>query len=145
MIQRIQSIFLFLAGVGTLSLFQFPFANTDAKVEKSMLFADGIYNILDHVALIAIFAIAGLLALTAIFLFKNRQLQARLSIGSIAANIAGIIVTVVLFMQDSVSEQNGIDDGIGMYLPVVGIICAALGVHYIRKDDKLVKSMDRLR
>lgn len=145
MIQRIQSIFLFLAAAGTLSLFQFPFANTDTKVEKSALFADGIYNILDHVALIALFALAGLLALTAIFLFKNRKLQANLSLGSIAANIAGVIITVVLFMQDSVTEQNGIDDGIGLYLPFVGIICAAIGVYYIRKDDKLVRSMDRLR
>ncbi|MEM9991286.1 MAG: DUF4293 domain-containing protein [Bacteroidota bacterium] len=145
MIQRIQSLFLLLSGVGTLSLFQFPFANTDSQVEESALFADGIYNVLDHIALIAVFSLAGLLAITAVFLFKNRKLQANLSLGSIAANIAGVILTVLLFMQDSVTEQSGIDDGIGAYLPFVGILCAALGVRFIRKDEKLVRSMDRLR
>ncbi len=147
MIQRIQSLFLLLSSAGSLSLFQFPFANTNEAVTQSELFADSTYNILDHVGLIALFALAGALAFAAIFLFKNRPLQANLSRGAIVANIIGFILGVVLFMQDGVilKENLVVDDGIGAYLPFVAILFAALSVYYIRKDDKLVRSMDRLR
>ena len=33
----------------------------------------------------------------------------------------------------------------GAALPVISLICAYLAVHFIKKDDKLVRSADRLR
>lgn len=147
MIQRIQSIFLFLSSAGSLSLFQFPFASTNEGVAQSEIFADSTYNIMDHVGLIAIFALAGVMAFAAIFLFKNRPLQANLGRVALVANIIGIILAVVLFMQDGVilMEKMAVNDGVGAYLPFVAILFAGLGVYYVRKDDKLVRSMDRLR
>jgi len=38
-----------------------------------------------------------------------------------------------------------VNDGFGIYLPLIGIIMAVLANRFIKKDDKLVKSMDRLR
>ncbi len=147
MIQRIQSLFLFLSSAGSLSLFQFPFANTKEGVAQSEIFADSTYNIMDHVGLIAIFALAGVMAFAAIFLFKNRPLQANLGRVALVANVIGIILAVVLYMQDGVILMDSltVNDGVGAYLPFVAILFAALGVFYVRKDDKLVRSMDRLR
>jgi hypothetical protein len=33
----------------------------------------------------------------------------------------------------------------GAILPVLSLICAYLAVHFIKKDDQLVRSADRLR
>ena len=41
--------------------------------------------------------------------------------------------------------EKVINDEFGMYLPVAGIIFALLAYRFIQKDNKLVKSMDRLR
>jgi hypothetical protein len=43
------------------------------------------------------------------------------------------------------SKGVEINDGIAMYLPIIGLITTILANKYISKDTKLVKSMDRLR
>lgn len=146
MLQRIQSIFLLLAGAASLALFGVPFATTPQPVEGSMLFADAAYNVQDQVALMVLFGLGGVLALAAIFLFRNRLLQMRMSIFAIIANFIGVVLGVLFYMQNSqdVGERT-INDGIGAYLPIVAIILAILAYRFINKDDKLVRSMDRLR
>jgi hypothetical protein len=49
-------------------------------------------------------------------------------------------------MQDSVM-QSGVtpDDGLGLYTPIVGLVLSLLAARFIKKDENLVKSMDRLR
>ncbi|MEZ5039147.1 MAG: DUF4293 domain-containing protein [Saprospiraceae bacterium] len=143
MIQRIQSIFLLLAAAAIFGLFGLPFASTNEPVAASPLFADQKYNILDHTALLGLFVLAGLLCFLAIFLFKQRKWQMRLSIGAILGTLAGLAVTGVFFSQDSAAASASI--GIGIGLPVIAIIFVMLAYQYIKKDEALVKSMDRLR
>jgi len=40
---------------------------------------------------------------------------------------------------------GAVNDGLGIYPPIVALIFAVLAGRAIGKDDKLVKSMDRLR
>ena len=108
MIQRIQSILLLLAAAAVFALFKLPFGSSDASIAASALFADRLFNIQDHIALLGFFCLAGALAFIAIFLFKNRSWQLRLSRISIIANILGIIMGIVLFMQDA--ENMGGED-----------------------------------
>lgn len=146
MLQRIQSVFLLLAGLASLSLFGAPFATTPQAVEGSTLFADAAYNIQDQPALMALFGLAGLLAIISIFLFRNRLLQMRMSIFAFIANLIGIVLGVLFFMQNSQDVgDKAIDDGIGLYLPVAAMILALVAYRFISKDEKLVRSMDRLR
>lgn len=146
MIQRIQSIFLLLASAAGFGLFGLPFATTSKTVAESTLFSDAVYNLNDHVALLSLFAAAGGLALIAIFLFKNRPLQLNLTRLSIVANVVGLVIAVVFIMQDG-ANLNGIEpnDGLGAYLPFAFLLFAILALRAIGKDEKLVKSMDRLR
>lgn len=143
MIQRIQSIFLLLAAVALLGLFGLPFASTAEPVAASALFADQKYNILDHTALSAIFIAAAVISLLSIFLFNNRKLQMRLSLLSILGALAGLAVAGVLFSQDAAGQTAQL--GLGFGLPVVSIILIYLAYRNIKKDETLVKSMDRLR
>ncbi|NET31911.1 MAG: DUF4293 domain-containing protein [Cyanothece sp. SIO1E1] len=143
MIQRIQSIFLLLAAIALLGLFGLPFASTAEPVAASALFADQKYNILDHTALSATFIAAAVISLLSIFLFNNRKLQMRLSLLAIAGAVAGLIVAGILYSQDTAGQTAQL--GVGFGLPVVSIILTFLAYRNIKKDDTLVKSMDRLR
>jgi len=146
MIQRIQTLFLLLAAAAAFSLFAFPFASTPEGVTASTMFADGQYNLSDHIGLLVLFSLAGGLALISIFLFKNRKTQLLVGRLSIIANIIGLVLAIALFMQDF--EKLGAvdpDDGIGLYLPIAFLVFALLALRFISKDEKLVKSMDRLR
>ena len=147
MIQRIQSIFLALAGGGLFSLFGLPFASTPKVVDNSTLFAnDNVYNLMDNMALLLTFVVAGLLALAAIFLFNNRKTQLLLTRLAIITTIIGFGLVCLFMMQDWESMANSIDDGIGAYIPAVSVILLGLAHRYINKDEQLVRSSyDRLR
>ena len=147
MIQRIQSLFLLLAAASAFALFGLPFASMEADpTATSTIFADGVYNIMDHIGTMVLFGLAGALALVSIFLFNNRKLQMSLGRFAIIANVIGFILAIVLFYNDR--DKLGAstpDDQLGVYLPIVFIVFALLALRFISKDDKLVKSMDRLR
>lgn len=146
MIQRIQSIFLLLAGGASFGVLGLPFATTDKAENASALFADSIFNTQDNIALMVFFGIAGLLAIIDIFLYNNRPLQIRLGMFAFIANIIGLILGIALFFNDmqNVGTDN-IDDGLGAYLPIVAGVLLLLAIRFIRKDEKLVRSADRLR
>jgi len=146
MIQRIQSIFLFLAGGASFGVLGVPFATTDKTESASALFADSIFNTQDNIALMVFFGIAGLLAIIDIFLYNNRPLQIRLGMFAFIANIIGLILGIFLFFNDMQNVvTDNIDDGLGAYLPIVAGILLLLAIRFIRKDEKLVRSADRLR
>jgi hypothetical protein len=146
MIQRIQSIFLLLSSATMGLLFAVPFA-TSEKTDTAM-FSDKIYNVYDHPALMAIAGLAGLLALINIFLFKKRGVQIRLDYLYITLGV--VLLALVIFLIFGSGKVSSADIGInenylGLGLPIVGIICAFLANRFINKDQKIVKSMDRLR
>lgn len=145
MLQRIQSIFLFVAAIASFLLFVFPFAVSSTEIAESPLFADGEFDVQDNIAVLIFFVIAGLVAFGAIFAFKNRMSQIRLGILAFIANLIGLILAVVFFMQENQLGENTVEDQFGIYLPFIAFICILIAIRFIRKDDNLVKSMDRLR
>lgn len=145
MIQRIQSLFLLLAAGGLGSLFAVPFARSKKAIEESAFLQDGLYNLSDHIALMVVFGLTALLALISIFLYRNRKLQLRLIALTLIGVLAGIALAVVLFMRQGITLDSNIQDGIGAYLPLAAILFLALAYRFIQKDEKLVRSMDRLR
>ena len=146
MLQRIQSIFLFLAAGTAFAMLGLPLATSNKAVTSSAFFSDQVYNIQDHGALLGAFAVAGALALICIFLFNNRQAQIRVAIFAFIANFIGLILAVMFYLQDAASSADVvINDQPGSYLPFAFLVLVLLALRFIRKDDKLVKSMDRLR
>lgn len=146
MIQRVQTIFLFLAAAAAFGLFALPFATTSTAVQASGLFADSSFNLNDHIALLILFCLAGGLALVSIFLFNNRKIQMTLGRLAIVANIIGFVLAIILFMQDRDNLGAATpDDAMGSLLPLAFLIFGVLALRYINKDEKTVRSMDRLR
>ncbi len=143
MIQRIQTIFLFLASAAALGLFALPIAQTPEAVSDSVLFADTQYQLEDHWSLMAAFGAGGALLLIAIFLFRNRKLQMNLTLVGLLLSAAGIGLTLFFYFSDKAAEQAQFVPGVA--LPALTIIFALLAHRFIKKDDNLVRSMDRLR
>jgi hypothetical protein len=118
MIQRIQTIFLFLAALCGFGVLAFPFATTPQPIQSSGLFSDANFNVHDNIALLVLYAVAGALAIAGIFLFKNRETQLKVSRFAVVANVIGLVLAVILFWQDvSNLGDSKLRDGAGAYLP----------------------------
>lgn len=145
MIQRVQSIFLFLSGISFFSLFGIPFATSSVPVPN--IFNDLIYNIQDNAILMVLCVLGGVLSIGAIFLFNNRGLQLKMSYVVTVMSILLPLVAVLLVTNEGTGTANfdKIDDKLGIYLPVLSLIFSILAARFIQKDENTVRSMDRLR
>lgn len=157
MIQRIQSVLLALVFILGALLFVSPilhFTSYEASFEMN---AYSTYNIADHIVIsknIGIGAMQGLIALLAlatIFLFKKRQLQiklCKLNILLIAIQIAAIVFYIDV-AKDAISPQNPSDVvlglRVGIIIPTLSFMLTYLSIWFIKKDEKLIRSADRLR
>lgn len=145
MIQRIQTVFLILAAASFGALFVFPMATSDKPTAQFL--ADKIFDVSDHPALIGLTGLGIVMALISIFLYRNRPVQLKLCYGIISLAILLPIAAFLLFTNASAGMDASVQvmDEPGMFLPLVAILFGSLAVYFIRKDDRLVKSMDRLR
>ncbi|HVM88574.1 MAG TPA: DUF4293 family protein [Puia sp.] len=141
MIQRIQSLWLLLAGaLGLVSLKTSFYSGHRIKdaVPKPVVFLTGSYNILLIVCTTA-FAI---MAIICIFLFKNRKLQFRISVIALLLSLLSIALYFWQSQSFIASESSyDLTSIIPFAIPVI-LFLAARGIY---KDEKLLKSMDRLR
>jgi len=140
MLQRVQSLWLLIAGAcGLLTLkYSFFSGNKLSGQTKTFEFLTATTSIL-----ILILTVAMISALLIdIFLYKNRKLQLRI----VLASLLIAILNIYLYFR----ETKKFVEGEGNYdltcvlvfaIPVL-LVLAATGIY---KDEKLVKSMDRLR
>ncbi len=146
MIQRIQSIFLLLASGACFGLFGTDAADSEVKIDNSQLFNDGSYNVFDDPVLMGVFALAGVVFLANIFLFRNRPLQMKLSLLAVVLAVIGVGYGVFRYFTDAAAEiVSAVSPDVGLALPIITLIFGLLARNYIQKDEKLVRSADRLR
>lgn len=144
MLQRIQSIFLALASLLTFGLFGADFAETPGPAAASEVFsADGEFDVYDSIILMGGVLAAGLILLVAIFLYGNRRLQVVLCNVGIFLTAAYLIYAILVWATDPAAEQTYVD--FGLALPLLAIILTVFAGTYIKKDERLVRSADRLR
>lgn len=144
MIQRIQSIYLLvvflLLGVVSNLVSLWTVNNNVSQTLLDLLKEE---EILLKTVTISYY-IGSLLALLAIFLFKNRQLQFVLGRVNILINL--FLVGALIYLSLNLPGETVVSEkGIGMFLPVVAILFLVLANKAIKKDEDLVKSVDRLR
>ena len=145
MLQRIQSIFLLLTSSAFFSLFAVNFATSDNT--SNGIFSDQMYNITDNPILIGLTVLGGAIALVNIFMFKNRPLQLRMgNILIVLCILLPLVAGLLMYNEGKQVESYGnIEDGLGIYLPIIALVTTILANRFIKKDSNLVKSMDRLR
>ena len=130
MIQRIQSVFFLLSALTSiLIIFYFPVLSN----ERVNLF------LFDHfIYLRLLLLLSSLLAIFAIFQYKNRSRQRLISSLSRLMITFFYIVTLVFYKED-------FDFEIGIFLCIIPFILLFIASYFVKKDEKLIKDSDRIR
>lgn len=130
MIQRIQSVFFLLSAlISILIIFYFPVLSNEG--ENLFLFNRFVY-------LRLLLLSSSLLAIFAIFQYKNRSRQRLISSLSRLMITFFYIITLVFYKED-------FDFEIGLFLCIIPFILLFIASYFVKKDEKLIKDSDRIR
>ena len=152
MIQRIQTIFLLGAAVSLLIMILLPVGEvvTSEGISYSLR-SHGIYEaegkvFISSLPVVTLTGFTAALLFVNIFLFRNRKLQIRLCVYGIVLNF-GIIGLIYYY---GVLLSREVDKGeltilLTVVMPVISIIFTYLAFRGIRKDEILIRSIDKLR
>ena len=139
MIQRIQSLWLLLAAMFAFITFSVPFyvgAMTDATGVSTATQL----NAKTTTLLTVLTVVTGATAFGSIFLFENRKLQLKMV-------IAGLLFTLLLLAAYILQIKNFSSGSFALscilHFGILGLYI--LAIRGIRHDEKLIKSLDRLR
>ncbi len=137
MIQRIQTIYLFLAFVVTGILpFLFPlWTMSDGKE----------YFFMQNQFYVILLGLSTTISIVSVVSYKKRQNQFVIGRLNIILNL--ILLGLFVYRSLNLSGETVLvsEKGIGMFLPIVAIVLLVLANKAIKKDEDLVKSVDRLR
>ncbi|MDR2205592.1 MAG: DUF4293 domain-containing protein [Flavobacteriaceae bacterium] len=130
MLQRIQTVWIAFAVLASVFLYM---SSDDVQVFDTNIPVIGIGS----------FAV-GIIGILSIFSFKNRKRQIVLNRLSIVIN--ALLIGVLMYWLLNLSGGIEIPEkGIEPVFPALAIIFLAIANRFIRKDERLVKSVDRLR
>ncbi|HSJ69935.1 MAG TPA: DUF4293 domain-containing protein [Anditalea sp.] len=159
MIQRVQTIFLFLVAVFMLLVLYFPiWTQINPTMTETMTLTAWSLTVVDiaeqgvvsttstiYIALMAV--IAALIAIYSLSQFKNRKKQMMLNmINSLVMVIT--LGTIVFLTMNANEEFGGQDTGAymaGFYVIIFAMLMNIVSNRFIRKDEMLVRSVDRIR
>jgi energy-coupling factor transporter transmembrane protein EcfT len=150
MLQRIQSLWLLLAAVCAFLTFQFSFYTGNILENENLVLktmtALGLTSKTDagkteyNIVSLLLTSAVGITTLIAIFMYATRKVQLRITITAMLLSILTLVYLFILtkdFSDGTLSLAS-----IFAFLPPVFLFLASRGIY---KDEKLVKSMDRLR
>jgi hypothetical protein len=158
MIQRIQTLFLFIVFLACVMLFIFPIAGVYSEYYTYKFFIYEFRNMvpgqapvfhkLAAVPLLVLNVVVGVLSVIAIVRYKNRLLQLKLVRISIFTEI--LMIALIFFLYANMIEKalqtvpDYMAEG-GIYFPLIALIFLILSNRFIIKDERLVRSSERLR
>tara|TARA_R110001583_G_scaffold52824_2_gene163647 strand:+ start:1932 stop:2366 length:435 start_codon:yes stop_codon:yes gene_type:complete len=144
MIQRIQSMYLLLATLisGGLIFFLKLWVSEDG-IAFFALDSFNTGNILLKI-IAMLFLTSAVITFVTIFQFKKRQLQ--FVLGRLTILINFILLGILVYFSQNLSGEIKVSEkGIGLLIPILTILLVVLANKAIKKDEELVKSVDRLR
>ncbi len=164
MIQRIQSLlFLFasLCNLGTLFFPFWQFQNTEkielvsgiqletTSTQSSAIVASTI-NFLEqplHTGIFGLTVLCSLIILVIIFLYQNRKRQMNLGYVSIVLLLIqiGLMAYFTYKGPYSISSEDQGMVQLGFAFPVVALVLTWIGIRSVKKDEDLIRSVDRIR
>lgn len=129
MIQRVQTIYLFFAILFMLAITYFLAVTVDANNNLSYTY-DSIYA---HLTIL----ISSFLLLYSIFQFKNRKKQ--LLLNQVSKLFLSATFFILFFSKGESMPQEGI------FVFIIPYVLILIANRFIKKDESLVQSADRLR
>lgn len=153
MIQRVQTLWLLAVLILQSLIWFLPFASFSMASGQDLNVAlqslpdtvEGAFT--GYLSLYACWVIAVLSALIGIFLFKKRRQQMKLCVyGMISSVLFAIFAWITAFkLADATQAELHMGSSLSLFMPVLSLLCFVLALRYIRKDEALIKSLDRLR
>lgn len=155
MLQRIQSVWLLLSTTSILALFLFPYIQVlNADGTGKAVKISGVYENINgqvvqtepFILLTIATVIIALLPFITIFFYKDRKRQLAMCYLSILL-ILGYAFWLVQVAKKAAGETVlALENyGLGVILPSLAILFIILALRGIRRDEKLIRSADRLR
>ena len=147
MIQRIQTVYIFIAAILVATLFKLKLADLSVNNELMEFYAKGITKggeiLFDGLPILLFTGLIVLLHILVIFLYKKRILQIRILVFT-------IILLLGLFGMFFYFTYTGFDGAkvafkIPVAFPIVAVILDWLAIRAIGKDEALIRSLNRLR
>ena len=131
MIQRIQSIYLFVAAISmTLISFKVPV----------YILNETLFMAQDDTKMFVLTIVGAIFSLLGLFMFKNRKFQLKLIRLTILIQMIIGIRLFVLFNKFEVVLNNSF-----LFLLAFTLIALIMAYRAVKKDDDLVRSVDRIR
>ena len=152
MIQRIQSVYLFVSLCFIVPMFFAPVANLVYETGEILTFdftgffisdAGTVTRISVQYSIMAFAILICALNLITIFLYKNRLLQIRLCIYNILFLLG--ITGVTLFVLYNVQNVQTVSFRMPIVFPIISVILHYLAFRGIRRDHFMVEALSRLR
>ena len=153
MIQRIQTLYLFIAFVLMLLLFFFPLAEILSGEGQLYAFRfDGLYYAghetvyIQTVPTIILLSVIVAITFISIFLYRRRVTQMRINFFNMLLML-GYVGLVYFYVQDFSKslEAELVRYKVFDAFPFVGAIFSYLAIRAIGKDEALIRSIDRIR
>jgi hypothetical protein len=159
MIQRIQSVFLLLIALCMVAFLFLPiWSKTDAETgvtatltafsltQTAVAGSETAATSTSTIALTILAILAAAVAIYEIFQYKNRLTQMKLGMLNTLL-LAAVLGTTIYYSYYSGHAINPTQDDFeaGFYLPFLALLLNALANRFIRRDEQLVRSVDRLR
>ncbi|HET8736194.1 MAG TPA: DUF4293 domain-containing protein [Pricia sp.] len=136
MIQRIQTLYLFFVMLvsGLLPFWVNLWTDADGKAVYAQ----------NAIPISIAFYVSAFLALVAIVYYKKRKNQFMLNRVNLVLNL--FLLGFFVYRSLNLSGETTVSEkGIGMLIPVISIVLLVLANRAIKRDEDLVKSVDRLR
>lgn len=151
MIQRIQSLYLSIVVVLTGLAFWLPLARFTTGADTYSLTAMGLRGadgtiVQSTVYLTILQAACCLLPLVTLFLYKHRLLQIRLAAAELVLLLGAAGMTTIYYLNDGGFPADTFRGfGIAFVFPIVSLVFIYLAIRAIGRDERLVRSLDRIR
>lgn len=140
MIQRLQSLWLLLASLCAFMTLKLPFFSGNILVNNAKVFSQ--FTAMSYMLLMILTVIVAAGSLVTIFLYKNRGLQWKVALVLFVFAILNIIMFYVATGAYIPGEWTyNLTSVIAIAIPIFLLMASRA----IFKDEKLVKSVDRLR
>ena len=157
MIQRVQTIFLFLIAVGMGVTLSTQLWSQGGAAGDSWNLSAFLMSNLDETGQViqssskwylgALASLSAILALVSIFQYKLRSRQLLLNMINSLVMVSLVAATFLTTsgVNEAIKAQNGGDYGIGFWSILVSMVMNMLANRFIKKDEALVRSVDRIR
>ena len=140
MIQRLQTLWLLMASMLAFASLKVPFFSGNIMIENLKQFQR--FTAMGNIFLMILTVAVAIASLIAVFLYKDRQLQLKISMAVFVLSLINLVLFYLETKKFIPTDWSFNLTAITAFTIPVFLLMAIRGIY---RDEKLIKSVDRLR